>query len=60
MRNAVILTLTLLFGAHCSTKEIPGRLVDVGGRRMHIVCVGQGARRAKSLPICSWGIRSAG
>jgi len=37
-----MLALVLLFCSHISAKE-PGRLVDVGGRKMHIVCVGKGS-----------------
>jgi pimeloyl-ACP methyl ester carboxylesterase len=43
MRSPFILAIAVLFSSCISAKEIPGRLVDVGGRKMHIVCVGEGA-----------------
>ncbi|HEU4886887.1 MAG TPA: alpha/beta hydrolase [Thermoanaerobaculia bacterium] len=39
-----LLSLLLLCAVSCaSTGVAPGRLIDVGGRRLHLVCVGHGA-----------------
>ena len=43
MRAPFIFALVLLFSPHISCAKEKGRLVDVGGRKMHIVCVGTGS-----------------